>query len=249
MANLWLNVLRGLFREQRHQLGYNRREREFWDSDCLCLSFFNIKTFTNGCGYIFCKRFVTSWYPHKNKYLHKFRVWEDAVDKPSRLVKCWGKHRVWNLAHVRPPGPGSCCRPQPRSPACRAGGSPAPNSGCSERTPCSPFPHQHGTSRPPPYLCRDTRAARGGRELRPFSPNVRGNLGFGEKQSMQRLIPSDAGPGKPVLKKPVAFSVLKLRTGSRFCFSSSVLGVQLATKATERGAQVHSWRGTGLCYL
>lgn len=98
-------------------------------------------------------------------------------------------------------------------------------------------------------LCRDARAARGGRELRPFSPNVRGNLGFGEKQSMQRLIPSDAGPGKPVLKKPVAFSVLKLRTGSRFCFSSSVLGVQLATKATERGAQVHSWRGTGLCYL
>lgn len=169
MANLWLNVLRGLFREQRHQLGYNRREREFWDSDCLCLSFFNIKTFTNGCGYIFCKRFVTSWYPHKNKYLHKFQVWEDAVDKPSRLVKCWGKHRVWNLAHVRPTGPGSCCGPQPRSPACRAGGSPAPNPGCSERTRCSPFPHQHGTSRPPPYLSLQGRSGCTGR---PGAPSL-----------------------------------------------------------------------------
>lgn len=169
MANLWLNVLQGLLREQRHQSGYNCREREFWDSDCLCLSFFNIKTFTNGCGYIFCKRFVTSWYSHKNKYLHKFQVWEDAVDKPSRLAKCWGKHRVWNLARV-----------QPRSPACRAGGSPAPTRGCSGRARCSPFPHQHGAGRPPPYLCRDARTARDGRELRPFSPNVRGSLRFGE---------------------------------------------------------------------
>lgn len=178
MANLWLNVLRGLFREQRHQLGYNRREREFWDSDCLCLSFFNIKTFTNGCGYIFCKRFVTSWYPHKNKYLHKFQVWEDAVDKPSRLVKCWGKHRVWNLAHVRPPGPGSCCGPQPRSPACRAGGGARPQTRGAPSGHDAPRSHTstapaglHLTS-----LCRDARAARGGRELRPFSPNVRGSL-------------------------------------------------------------------------
>lgn len=152
MANLWLNVLRGLFREQRHQLGYNRREREFWDSDCLCLSFFNIKTFTNGCGYIFCKRFVTSWYPHKNKYLHKFQVWEDAVDKPSRLVKCWGKHRVWNLARVWPTGPGSCCGPQPRSPACRAGGEPGPKPGVLRADTMLPVPtparHQQASTLP-----------------------------------------------------------------------------------------------------
>lgn len=103
-------------REAPTRVGY-RREREFRDSDCLCLSFLNVKTFTNGCGYIFCQRFVTSWYSHKNKYLHKFQVWEDAVDKPSRLVKCWGK---------RESGPwlgGWCPGPAPAPLACllRAG--------------------------------------------------------------------------------------------------------------------------------
>lgn len=98
-------------REAPTRVGY-RREREFRDSDCLCLSF--LKTFTNGCGYIFCQRFVTSWYSHKNKYLHKFQVWEDAVDKPSRLVKCWGKRESepW-LGGAGVPG-----GLQPRSPAC-----------------------------------------------------------------------------------------------------------------------------------
>lgn len=72
-------------------VGGDHGEGESRDSDCLCLSCLNGKTFTNGCGYRFCQRFVTSWYSHKNKYLHKFQVWEDAVDKPSRLVKCRGK--------------------------------------------------------------------------------------------------------------------------------------------------------------
>lgn len=91
MANLWLKVPLPLVRREAQAWVGDHGEGESRDSDCLCLSCLNGKTFTNGCGYRFCQRFVTSWYSHKNKYLHKFQVWEDAVDKPSRLVKCWGK--------------------------------------------------------------------------------------------------------------------------------------------------------------
>lgn len=148
----------------------------------------------------FCRRFVTSWYSHKNKYLHKFQVWEDAVDKPSRLVKCWGKREAepW-LGEGGADVPG--WPPPPLLPAAgREGDGGAQPGHPSGRPPCSRLQHRLRSNKPPPHLCTDTLTAPNGQELGPFSPNAVESLRFGEKQSMQRLIPSAAGPGKPVLR-------------------------------------------------
>ena len=147
----------------------------------------------------FCQRFVTSWYSHKNKYLHKFQVWEDAVDKPSRLVKCWGKREAepW-LGGGWCPGLASALLSCLLWAGRGWGAQPRHTSG---RLRCSRSQHRLRSNKPSPHLRTDALTAPKSQELGPFSPNAMESLRFGGGgKSMQRLIPSGAGPGKPVLR-------------------------------------------------
>lgn len=144
------------------------------DSDCLCRARLRLTPFTNGCGYRFCQRFVTSWYSHKNKYLQKFQGREDAEDEPSGLGKCWGtrESEPWLKGLAAPTplpgrGRGLCPGDAPGS-----GIGSAPSHGLTSARP------PRGTHRPGRSSLRSKRY---------------GTLRAWGKQSRQRLTPSEPG--------------------------------------------------------
>lgn len=98
------------------------------------------------------------------------------MDKPSRLVKCWGKRES-------EPWLGGWCPgwPQPRSPACCGqGGDGRPAQARLGTAAMLRFQHRLGSKKPPPHLCTDTLPVPNGQGLGPFSPNATGSLRFGE---------------------------------------------------------------------